>query len=62
MQQDITFICDEVQTGMVVSGRWWAHEHWELETPPDIVTFAKKMFTGGFYFSKKARWNHVCGG
>ena len=33
-----------------MSGKWWAHEHWGLETPPDIVTFAKKMQAAGFYY------------
>ncbi len=39
-----------MQTGGGVSGKWWAHEHWGLETPPDIVTFAKKMQSAGFYY------------
>ena len=42
-------IVDEVQTGVVASGSFWAHELWNLETPPDFVTFAKKMLTSGFY-------------
>ena len=29
------------------------HEHWDLPTPPDIVTFAKKMLVGGFYFQEE---------
>ena len=39
-----------MQTGGGVSGKWWAHEHWNLQTPPDIVTFAKKMQAAGFYY------------
>lgn len=50
LEEDVYFICDEVQTGGGVSGKWWAHEHWNLETPPDIVTFAKKMNSAGFYY------------
>ena len=46
-----TFIVDEVQTGGGSTGKFWAHEHWGLEDPPDIVTFAKKLQIGG-YFSK----------
>ncbi|XP_076818755.1 4-aminobutyrate aminotransferase, mitochondrial-like [Clavelina lepadiformis] len=54
----IGFICDEVQTGMAITGRMWAHDYWGLETPPDIVTFAKKMLSGGFYYSDDFRWKH----
>lgn len=50
LDEKVYFICDEVQTGGGVSGKWWAHEHWGLETPPDIVTFAKKMQAAGFYY------------
>ena len=38
----IPFIVDEIQTGMG-TGKIWAHEHWNLDTPPDIVVFSKKM-------------------
>ena len=27
-----------------------AHEKWELEEPPDYVTFAKKLLSGGYFF------------
>lgn len=47
------FICDEVQTGGGPTGKFWAHEHWDLPTPPDFVTFAKKMLVGGFYFKEE---------
>jgi len=48
-------IADEVQTGMGVTGKFWAHEHWNLPTPPDFVTFAKKMAATGFYHSAETR-------
>lgn len=38
----VFLIVDEVQTGVAATGRFWAHEHWGLETPPDFVTFSKK--------------------
>lgn len=38
-------ICDEVQTGLGRTGRWWGYEHWGLE--PDIVTAAKAL-SGGY--------------
>ncbi len=39
------FVCDEVQTGLGRTGRFFALEHWELQ--PDIVTVAKAL-SGGF--------------
>ncbi len=27
----------------------WMHETWNLPTPPDLVTFSKKMQVGGFF-------------
>eukprot|EP00871_Galdieria_phlegrea_P002825 jgi/Galph1/3543/GphlegSOOS_G2215.1 len=51
----IAFIVDEVQTGCGATGKFWAHMHWQLETPPDIVTFAKKMQVSGFYTRKDFR-------
>ncbi|MEI9893488.1 MAG: aspartate aminotransferase family protein [Chthoniobacter sp.] len=38
-------ICDEVQTGLGRTGRWWGFEHWDLE--PDIITVAKSL-SGGY--------------
>lgn len=55
-KHDVAFICDEVQTGGGVFGRWWAHDYWGLENPPDMVTFAKKMSSGGFYYSDAMKW------
>jgi 4-aminobutyrate aminotransferase/(S)-3-amino-2-methylpropionate transaminase len=43
------FIVDEVQTGGGATGTFWAHEHWRLPEPPDIVTFSKKMQIGGYF-------------
>lgn len=33
----------------------WAHEHWNLEDSPDIVTFSKKMQIGGFFYKEPFR-------
>ncbi len=38
-------ICDEVQTGLGRTGKWFGFEHWDLE--PDIVTLAKSL-SGGY--------------
>ncbi len=39
------FICDEVQTGLGRTGKWFGFEHWKLE--PDIITLAKTL-SGGY--------------
>ena len=38
-------VCDEVQTGLGRTGKWFAFQHWDLE--PDIVTMAKTL-SGGY--------------
>lgn len=48
-------IIDEVQTGCGPTGKFWAHEHFNLTTPPDIVTFSKKMLIGGFFYQDPLR-------
>ena len=50
---------DEVQTGCGVTGKFWAHEHFNLREPPDVVPFAKKMMTGGFYHRDELRPTEV---
>ncbi|MDD2708374.1 MAG: aspartate aminotransferase family protein [Verrucomicrobiae bacterium] len=37
-------VCDEVQTGLGRTGRFYSFEHWNLE--PDIVTLAKSLSGG----------------
>ncbi|CAN3354906.1 4-aminobutyrate aminotransferase [Diutina catenulata] len=44
-------IMDEVQTGVGATGKFWAHEYFDLPTPPDMVTFSKKFQTAGYYFN-----------
>ncbi|KAG9332873.1 hypothetical protein JZ751_014444 [Albula glossodonta] len=43
------FHVDEVQTGGGATGKFWAHEHWGMDDPADIVSFSKKLLTGGYY-------------
>ena len=50
----VLLIVDEVQTGVGATGRFWAHEHWDLPEPPDMVTFSKKAQTAGYYFGDPA--------
>ncbi|KND92140.1 4-aminobutyrate aminotransferase [Tolypocladium ophioglossoides CBS 100239] len=49
----VLLIADEVQTGLGATGKFWAHEHWNLQDPPDMVTFSKKAQTAGYYFRSK---------
>lgn len=51
-KHDILFIVDEVQTGVGATGKFWAHDHWNLSEPPDMVTFSKKAQAAGFYFGR----------
>lgn len=50
-EKHVLFIVDEVQTGVGATGKFWAHEHWNLVLAPDMVTFSKKFQAAGFYFS-----------
>lgn len=49
-KHNVLMIVDEVQTGIGATGKFWAHEHWGLQSPPDIVTFSKKAQTAGYYY------------
>ncbi|XP_047509831.1 4-aminobutyrate aminotransferase, mitochondrial [Pieris napi] len=51
----VALIIDEVQTGCGPTGKMWCYEHFNLPSPPDVVTFSKKMLTGGFYFNTEFR-------
>jgi len=48
---DIMFIVDEVQSGMGITGKWWAHEHFDIK--PDIIAFGKKMQVCGIMVGPK---------
>ncbi|KAK9466003.1 aminotransferase class-III-domain-containing protein [Lipomyces arxii] len=52
-ERGILLIVDEVQTGVGATGTFWAHEQWDLPTPPDIVTFSKKFQAAGFYYGNE---------
>ncbi|KDO23403.1 4-aminobutyrate aminotransferase [Saprolegnia parasitica CBS 223.65] len=54
-RHSVAFIVDEVQTGGGSTGKFWAHEHWALPSPPDVVTFSKKLQTGGYYAKPEFR-------
>jgi 4-aminobutyrate aminotransferase len=51
----IMLICDEVQSGMGRTGKWWAYEHAGIE--PDIITTAKGLASGmplGAFIAKES--------
>lgn len=50
-QYNVDFIVDEVQTGMS-TGRYWLHELWDLDSAPEMVTFAKKFQNSGVFVKK----------
>ncbi len=70
-ENDIIFILDEVQTGIAMTGKWWAHEHY---IKPDIISFGKKTQVCGILstdrideveenvFKKPSRINSTWGG
>ena len=43
-QHRLLLICDEVQTGMGRTGKWYSHQHWNIT--PDMVTLAKAIGGG----------------
>ncbi|KAK6107810.1 Aminotransferase class-III family protein [Brugia pahangi] len=47
----VVFIVDEVQTGGGGTGTFWAHDSWNLSSPPDIVVFAKKLMVAGYFYA-----------
>ncbi|KXJ95088.1 4-aminobutyrate aminotransferase [Microdochium bolleyi] len=49
-KHNVVFIVDEVQTGFGATGKFWAHEHWNLTSAPDIVTFSKRAQCAGYFF------------
>jgi L-lysine 6-transaminase len=45
-EQDALLLFDEVQTGVGLTGRMWAHQHWDVR--PDLLAFGKKAQVCGF--------------
>ncbi|MGQ9656004.1 MAG: aminotransferase class III-fold pyridoxal phosphate-dependent enzyme [Thermodesulfobacteriota bacterium] len=43
-ENNIPFICDEIQTGLGRTGRWWASEHFDIF--PDLIVAAKALRVG----------------
>ena len=51
-RNNVLLIVDEVQTGVGATGKFWAHEHWNLPpgSEPDMVTFSKKAQAAGYFY------------
>ncbi|MFP3130967.1 MAG: aspartate aminotransferase family protein [Nitrososphaeria archaeon] len=43
-KKGVPLIVDEIQSGMGRTGKWWAHQHWNIE--PDIMTAGKGIGGG----------------
>jgi L-lysine 6-transaminase len=50
-EREALLIFDEVQCGVGITGKWWAHEHAGVR--PDLLCFAKKLQVGGFFASTR---------
>lgn len=50
-KNEMLFILDEVQSGMGITGKWWAYQHFGVE--PDIIAFAKKSQCCGILASER---------
>lgn len=50
-ENEFMFIVDEVQTGLGLTGKMWAHEH--MEVLPDMICFGKRMQVCGFMASHR---------
>ena len=50
-ENEILFIMDEVQTGIGITGKWWAHQHNSVK--PDIISFGKKTQVCGLLAGKR---------
>ncbi|MEO8900818.1 MAG: L-lysine 6-transaminase [Polyangiaceae bacterium] len=50
-EREALLIFDEVQTGVGITGAWWAYQ--KLGVQPDILCFAKKMQVGGILVSRR---------
>ncbi len=52
-ENDIILIYDEVQSGIGVTGKMWAHEYYGENARPDIISFGKKTQVCGIFASKR---------
>ena len=53
LENDILLIYDEVQTGVGITGKMWAHQHFSKTAQPDIISFGKKTQCCGIFAGKR---------
>ena len=51
--KNLVLIVDETRTGYYSTGKLWAYEHWQLDSPPDFVCISNKILSGGLFTSKR---------
>lgn len=52
-ENEALLIYDEVQTGVGLTGKFWAHEHFGERARPDIIAFGKKMQVCGILAGRR---------
>ncbi|SMO76227.1 L-lysine 6-transaminase [Solitalea koreensis] len=52
-ENEALLIYDEVQTGVGLTGKFWAHQHFGEKARPDIIAFGKKMQVCGILAGNK---------
>jgi len=74
LDNDILLIYDEVQTGVGITGKMWAHQNFSDDARPDIISFGKKTQCCGIFagtrldevennvFNESSRINSTWGG
>lgn len=55
-RREISLMMDEVQTGGGSTGKMWCHEHFGMEA--DVLSFSKKMLSGGVFHKESHRPPH----
>lgn len=54
-RHDVLMIVDEQHTAGGLTGSFYAHTHWNLQTPPDIVVFNNTLQGSGFFHREGLR-------